>query len=135
MLVREHQSERENTVSEVVSERLAWRGHTTVSARVDGRREATLNFAIGAAVAQRRGIIPGACVPLRRVRAAAVAEVGHPPAGRRCGDHRAGGDGRQGAIHLSAAVRGQGIPLPATTSLSLVLSVAAVRLRVGQVQT
>jgi molybdate transport system ATP-binding protein len=49
----------------------------------------------------------------RRVRAAAVAEVGDPPAGRRCGDRRAGGDGRQGAIHLSAAVRGQGIPLPA----------------------
>ncbi len=65
VLVREHQSERENTVSAVVSERLAWRGHATVSARVDGRREATLNFAIGAAVAQRRGIIPGACVPLQ----------------------------------------------------------------------
>ncbi|MEF8729398.1 MAG: hypothetical protein V5B34_14480 [Accumulibacter sp.] len=65
VLVREHQNERENTVSAVVSERLAWRGHATVSARVDGRREATLNFAIGAAVAQRRGIIPGARVPLQ----------------------------------------------------------------------
>ena len=59
------QSERENTVSAVVSERLASRGHATVSARVDRRREATLNFAIGAAVAQRRGIVPGASVPLR----------------------------------------------------------------------
>ena len=65
ILVREHQSERENTVTAVVSERLAWRGHATVSARVDGRREATLNFAIGAAVAQRRGIVPGASVPLQ----------------------------------------------------------------------
>jgi molybdate transport system ATP-binding protein len=65
VLVREHQSERENTVSAVVSERLAWRGHATVSARVDGRREATLSFAIGAAVAERRGIVPGARVPLQ----------------------------------------------------------------------
>ncbi len=65
VLVREHQSERENTVTAVVSERLAWRGHATVRARVDGRRDATLNFAIGAAVAERRGIIPGASVPLQ----------------------------------------------------------------------
>ena len=65
VLVREHQSDRENTVAACVSERLAWRGHATVSARVAGRRDATLSFAIGASVAQRRGIIPGASILLQ----------------------------------------------------------------------
>jgi molybdate transport system ATP-binding protein len=65
VLVREHQSDRQNTVAACVIERLAWRGHATVSARVAGRRDATLAFAIGASVAQRRGIIPGASILLQ----------------------------------------------------------------------
>ena len=65
VLVREHQTDRENTFTAIVGERLAWRGHATVTACVAGRREATLSFAIGASVAQRRGIVPGASVPLQ----------------------------------------------------------------------
>ncbi|SBT06500.1 ABC transporter related [Candidatus Accumulibacter aalborgensis] len=65
VLVREHQVDRENTVAARVSERLAWRGHATVTARVADRRDAALSFAIGASVAQRRGIDPGASVLLQ----------------------------------------------------------------------
>jgi len=70
ILVRDHQADRENTVNATVSERLAWRGHATVSARVRGRRDATLSFAIGASVAQRRGLVPGASVALQLQKAA-----------------------------------------------------------------
>jgi len=65
VLVRGRQSDRETTAVARVVERLAWRGHATVSARVAGRRDATLSFAIGASVAQRRGIIPGASILLQ----------------------------------------------------------------------
>jgi molybdate transport system ATP-binding protein len=65
ILVREHQVERENTLFAQVSEKLAWRGHATVTARVDNRREAALSFAIGASIALRRGIVPGVLVPLQ----------------------------------------------------------------------
>jgi len=65
VLVREDQAERENTVTARVAESLAWRGHASVTARVDGRREAAVSFAIGASVAARRGIIPGAEIPLQ----------------------------------------------------------------------
>ena len=70
ILVRDHQAERENTFAATVSERLAWRGHATVTARVGEGREATLSFAIGAAVAQRRGIVPGARIALQLQKAA-----------------------------------------------------------------
>jgi len=65
VLVREHQLERENTLYALVSERLAWRGHATVTARVGKQREAALTFAIGASVAMRRSIVPGAVVALQ----------------------------------------------------------------------
>ena len=65
VLVREHQSERENTLSAKVNERLAWRGHATVTASVGKQGEASLTFAIGASVAGRRGIVPGAIVLLQ----------------------------------------------------------------------
>ena len=65
ILVRDHQAERENTLGAIVSERLAWRGHATVTARVGDDGDATLSFAIGSAVAQRRGIVPGARIALQ----------------------------------------------------------------------
>jgi len=65
VLVREHQLARENTFGARVSDRLAWRGHATVTAHVGGRREAALSFAIGASVAQRRRIVPGADILLQ----------------------------------------------------------------------
>ncbi|MBP6709326.1 MAG: hypothetical protein KA223_09215, partial [Candidatus Accumulibacter sp.] len=57
---------------------------------VAGRRDAALSFAIGASVAQRRGIVPGSRVPLQVQKAAVrllpsdpatvaqVAAQGHP---------------------------------------------------------
>jgi len=65
VLVREDQQGRENTVLARVAESLAWRGHASVTAYVGGRRDAALSFAIGASVAARRGILPGAEVPLQ----------------------------------------------------------------------
>ncbi len=65
VLVREHQLARENTFTARVSHRLAWRGHATVTAHVGGRHDAALSFAIGTAVAQRRGVAPGSDVLLQ----------------------------------------------------------------------
>jgi molybdate transport system ATP-binding protein len=65
VLVREDQQRRENTVLARVAESLAWRGHASITAHVGGRRDAALSFAIGASVAVRRGIVPGAEVPLQ----------------------------------------------------------------------
>jgi molybdate transport system ATP-binding protein len=65
ILVREEQQGRENTVRAQVAESLAWRGHASITALVGGRRDAALSFAIGASVAVRRGIVPGAEVPLQ----------------------------------------------------------------------
>lgn len=70
ILVRDYQSERENTLAACVDESLAWRGHATVSARVAERGGAALSFAIGDAVARRRGIVPGAEVVLQLQKAA-----------------------------------------------------------------
>ena len=65
ILVREEQQDRQNTVRAQVAECLAWRGHASITAHVGGRRDAALSFAIGASVAARRGIAPGAEVPLQ----------------------------------------------------------------------
>ena len=65
ILVREEQQDRENTVRAQVVESLAWRGHASITALVGGRRDAALTFAIGASVAVRRGIVPGAELPLQ----------------------------------------------------------------------
>jgi molybdate transport system ATP-binding protein len=65
VLVRDDQQDRENIVRGCVAESLAWRGHASITAHVDGRRDAALSFAIGASVAARRGIVPGAEVPLQ----------------------------------------------------------------------
>ena len=65
VLVREDQQDRQNTVLACVVEHLAWRGHASITAQVGGRRDAALSFAIGASVAARRGIVPGANVPLQ----------------------------------------------------------------------
>jgi molybdate transport system ATP-binding protein len=65
VLVRDEQQDRANTVLARVAESLAWRGHASITAHVGGRREAALSFAIGASVAARRGIVPGAEVPLQ----------------------------------------------------------------------
>ena len=65
VLVREDQQDRENTVLARVAESLAWRGHASITAHVAGRHDAALSFAIGASVAARRGIVPGAEVPLQ----------------------------------------------------------------------
>jgi molybdate transport system ATP-binding protein len=70
ILVREEQQDRENTVRAQVAESLAWRGHAAITAHVDGRRDAALSFALGASVAVRRGIVPGAEVPLQLQKAA-----------------------------------------------------------------
>ncbi|MBA3997257.1 MAG: ABC transporter [Candidatus Accumulibacter sp.] len=67
VLVREDQQTRENTLCARVAEALSWRGHASVTARVG---DAALSFAIGASVAARRGIAPGAVVPLQLQRAA-----------------------------------------------------------------
>ncbi|WP_313954091.1 ABC transporter ATP-binding protein [Accumulibacter sp.] len=80
ILVREHQNDRENTVNAIVRERLAWRGHATVTARVAGRGDATLSFAIGASVAQRRGIVPGASIALQLQKAAICLTPADPAA-------------------------------------------------------
>ncbi|MCB1933499.1 ABC transporter ATP-binding protein [Accumulibacter sp.] len=65
ILVREYQADRENTLNATVSERLAWRGHATVTAHAADRPDAALSFGIGASVAQRRGVVPGARVALQ----------------------------------------------------------------------
>jgi len=67
VLVREDQQTRENTLCARVAEALSWRGHASVTAHVG---DAALSFAIGASVAARRGIAPGAVVPLQLQRAA-----------------------------------------------------------------
>jgi molybdate transport system ATP-binding protein len=70
VLVRAGDSERENCVTARVAESLVWRGHASVSAQVDGRRDAALSFAIGASLAARRGIMPGTEIVLQLQKAA-----------------------------------------------------------------
>ncbi|MEF8730415.1 MAG: hypothetical protein V5B40_00335 [Candidatus Accumulibacter meliphilus] len=81
ILVRDHQADRENTFAATVSERLAWRGHATVTARIADRRDAALSFAIGTAVAQRRGIVPGARIALQLQKAAICLTPADPAIG------------------------------------------------------
>jgi hypothetical protein len=65
ILVREEQQDRQNTVRAQIAESLIWRGHASITAHVGGRRDAALSFALGASAAVRRGIVPGAEVPLQ----------------------------------------------------------------------
>jgi molybdate transport system ATP-binding protein len=81
ILVRDHQADRENTFAATVSERLAWRGHATVTAYIADHRDVALSFAIGTAVAQRRGIVPGARIALQLQKAAICLTPADPAIG------------------------------------------------------